>query len=163
MLRNNTIQQKEVTLTDILDQFPNEGKELIWSIIDLDILGDFEEGSYYCNIISKIWNNEEDSTFFLSWNEIYEMSKKITVLTDFMLVGCKKKETISEVENMFLEIAKSNNYPLGKDIKPVYDILVDIDDGYLLGVYSKNKAIETRCTIAFGPFPALLYNNEAVT
>jgi hypothetical protein len=161
MLKNNAMQQKEIRLTDILDQFPSEGKDLVWSIFDLDIMGDFEDNEYLDKVIMEIWETQGKARFFLTWQELCDIAKKITVLVSFRLVGCKKKETIIDVYNLFSELP---NYPLAKNINPaIYDIFVDIDDGYLLGVYSKDKAIESRCASAFGPFPALLYIDEAET
>lgn len=148
--------KQRITLPMILDQFIEEGRGLIWSILDLDLLGDFEPGEYYNRIIMHVWEGKNPPVF-LTWDELYEMANKLTVIIELKLIGCKDKKTILEINETFKE--PLDTYPQPSDIKPLYEVLVDIDDGELRAVLAKKQAIVERCFKEFGPYPVGVYRD----
>lgn len=146
------------TLTEILDQI-SERRDLIWCILDLDAYGDFKDREDLGTIFVEILKNDEEKKYLLGWDEIYEISKRLTDVIDLLLVGCKNKEIVFKIEKNLHELAKKG-YPSSKDLDPIYEILIDIDDGLLRGIFSQDKSITNRCLIEFGPYPLPMYHNE---
>lgn len=150
MTKNEIPFSYKITFTNILDQIAEKGKNLIWTILDLDIIGDLNEGDKYTELLDQFHIGDQHKVFFLTWDELYKMSLKIETLIAFIVVGCQEKETILEVKKLFREIP---GYPFVKNSPKIYDIFVEVDDGSIFGIYSKNPEIEKKCLKKFGPYP----------
>lgn len=149
---------RKITLLSILNYLETGGKNLIWSILILNGFGDFEKGEYLGDIFYEIINSHAETKFFLTWDEIYEFSKKFSDILDFMIIGCDTKEEILETDKSLVELSLKK-YPKGSEVKPIYRIMVDIDDGILRGIYAKDNELYEKCRKIFGPYPAPVYGD----
>jgi len=145
----------EITLPMIYDQFYEEGKGLIWSILDLDTVGNFNENDYLGKIVHEIWESQGKKTFLLTLDELYKMAENFEVVIDFFLIGCKDEETVFKIKKI-CEVSE-NKYPSIEEIAACCEILIDIDDGRLWGLYAKDQRIVDRCIENLGQFPLYVY------
>lgn len=146
--------EKKITLQMVFDQIPNN--QLVWCILDIDVLGDFNEEIFPDKIVKEIWDSHGKKKFFLKWKEICELSGKFFDIIDFLLVGCRNEEIVLKIENELFALAKKG-YPTTDKLSKIYEYLIDVDDGLLRGIYAKDQAFQDKCLKEFGPYPVPIY------
>ena len=143
---DNTDIQKEITLPNILGELNQEGKLLMWSLLELEAVGNLGEDKSIPEFQNQIMKTREG--FLLNWDELWDLSNKFSLVINCILIACKNKQAI-------LDLTKK--YKDTKDILPNCEIAIEINDGEFLNFYAKEKNVSTKITKRFGSLPLGVY------
>ena len=76
-------------LSDILQEVKN-GNQLEWSILYLQTTGHLGQGKSIPEFEQQIIDSEKG--FFITWNDLNELSHKFWDLMDIIIIGCINKK-----------------------------------------------------------------------
>ena len=124
-----------VELRDLLPFFEAEGQKLIWSIIDLEAIGDLSSiGKTMLGLEQEV--KQSPHGLFLEWSELKALAEKFEQIMDLTLVGCQSQEYICPL------------IPKG-DLRGSCEIVIEAIDSSLWSVYARDEEVIQRLTAAF--------------
>lgn len=135
-----------ITLPMILEQFAEEGQDLMWSILHLEASGNLGHDKSIVDFENLILS--KPSGYLLPWTELWALANKFWLVINCTLIGCKDEKTI-------LSIAKKRTQM--EDTLKRSEIAVGIDDGEFYSFFAKDITIVDRINKCFGPLPVQVY------
>lgn len=128
--KNNVV---SVELQDILKEI-SDGELLNWAVLYLEATGHLDDGRSIRAFEEQIINSENG--FFINWNELNKVSKKINQIIDITLLGCKNKNDLRRYEN-------------SQAMYENCDIVIEMIDSSYWEIFSKNEQLIAKLASKF--------------
>ena len=144
----NSQKTSTIELIDLLNLIESNKEQLIWSILDLEAIGD----------ISTIWERgildlEANIKFLpqgliLSWQMLFQLAQKFDQVVNTIIVGCQ-------------EVSKIPSLEPNVDLDEPCEIVLELIDSSVWRIYTKEKLLSVKLAV-FTPEPSNVRQLEAI-
>ncbi|HET8670694.1 MAG TPA: hypothetical protein VFM05_08740 [Candidatus Saccharimonadales bacterium] len=124
-----------VELRDLLPLIEPVGRDLIWSILDLDAMGD--PNKLKRNLLEiEEYGRQSPQGYILSWDDLVDLAESLIDIMDAVIVGCRNRSMIPKLEP-------------SSDIYSSCEIVIEAIDSAIWRIHSKHDEFVERLKTSF--------------